>query len=343
MSRPENLLDLFQIDPAAAPPVETEKPEPAFAAQPVFVGFDDPGGPFEPDPARLDPKRASRDDSAERPPPQPGRTRTPILGPVLSLAAHFSPLLLLLTWSAAPSQAERPIPIQLVLEQPPPPSPPPRSMPPAPKPETKRPLGPLASEDIGGPAGKPDAPPAEEPPQPPLPRPPEPKLAALAPPPKMEPKLTSALPKPAPPDSASALPEPEPAPEPLDLPPPKPKQQAVARAPVNPPARRSTKFPGPAATRNEYLAYCEALIRQHSSLVPEALLAGRRGSTTLSLLVMGDGSIMRITVVQSSGYPDIDARVEQMVAAVRRFPPVPQWYQGSAMALMYHFAFPDRH
>ena len=30
---------------------------------------------------------------------------------------------------------------------------------------------------------------------------------------------------------------------------------------------------------------------------------------------------------QSSGYPDIDERVEQMVAAVGRFPPLPQWFQ----------------
>ena len=41
--------------------------------------------------------------------------------------------------------------------------------------------------------------------------------------------------------------------------------------------------------------------------------------------VLGDGTIARITVSQSSGYPDIDARVIQMVAAVGRFPPLPPW------------------
>ena len=53
------------------------------------------------------------------------------------------------------------------------------------------------------------------------------------------------------------------------------------------------------------------------------------------------GTIAMVRVRQSSGYPDIDARVELMVAAVRRVPPLPQWFQGPAMGLILDLPFPD--
>jgi TonB family protein len=154
------------------------------------------------------------------------------------------------------------------------------------------------------------------------------------------------LPKPTIPESAAELPEPAPPPPLLDLTPSqpaKPKQPVSMRAPPKHyRSTRDTEFDGPPATRNEYLAYCEALIVRHRGVVSDSFLAGRQGSLTLTLLVLGDGTISRITVARSSGYQDIDSRVEQMVSAVGRFPPLPQWFQGQAMPLMYHFAFPVR-
>src|SRR5262249_37912655 len=137
--------------------------------------------------------------------------------------------------------------------------------------------------------------------------------------------------------AAAAQPAPKPAatPEPLAVPPPEskptpeakrqPKRTVAARLSPNPhPAPRSTHIPGPAATRDEYLAYCMTLIGRYYDMVPPSFIAGRRGLTILSVVVLDDGTIARVEVKQSSGYRDIDSRIEQMVATVRRFPPLPQ-------------------
>jgi TonB family protein len=102
-----------------------------------------------------------------------------------------------------------------------------------------------------------------------------------------------------------------------------------------------TKYPGPAATRKEYLAYVHSLIRQHYNMLPLSMVGDRHGETLVEFLVLVDGTISMIKVRQSSGYPDIDARIEQMVAAVRRVPPLPQWFQGPSMGLILSLPFPD--
>lgn len=253
---------------------------------------------------RLDPARVAA--GSEGAPPA-ARQWMPF-GMSGSLALHLVPVLVLLNWSSAPAKIAMPIPVQLVLEEPPPPPPPPA-------PEKKPPPGPLASIDMGEPAAQPP-----EPPEPPGPMG-ETQIAAITPPPP-----------------AAVAPEPKPMPraEP-------PRQKAVAmRLPPNPnPSPHETRVPGPAATRSEYLAYCESLIRRHFDMLPVSFLGGRRGATALSLLVRDDGTIVRIAVARSSGYLDIDARIEQMVAAVHRFPPLPQWYQASSMKLIYNHVFPD--
>jgi hypothetical protein len=48
-----------------------------------------------------------------------------------------------------------------------------------------------------------------------------------------------------------------------------------------------------------------------------------------------------LSVGLSSGYPEIDERVEQMIRAVGRFPPLPQWYQGESMRLEFRLQFPE--
>jgi hypothetical protein len=44
--------------------------------------------------------------------------------------------------------------------------------------------------------------------------------------------------------------------------------------------------------------------------------------------------------VQGSGYADIDERVEQMVTASGRLPPLPQWVPGQWADLTFHLHFP---
>src|SRR5439155_21326165 len=105
-------------------------------------------------------------------------------------------------------------------------------------------------------------------------------------------------------------------------------------------AAHSAGVTGSAARRAVYLAYVHALIRQHYNMLPLAMVAGRRGETRIEFLVLDDGTSGMVRVRRSSGYPDIDARVEQMVVAVHRVPPLPQWFQGPAMALILDLPLP---
>jgi TonB family protein len=264
------------------------------------------------------------------------RERTRWYGPVGSLVVHLLPLLLLIEWPLAAPPEFTPIAVQLVVE-PPPPEPPPPVPPPkpaTPKPEFKPPPpGPIASEDLGDTEAKKASREAGNPP------PPQ-EAAQPTPPQKIEPP-----PNETPPQDAGSVPPPPPEkPEP-PKPQPKPTQTAqLAPRRVQEPTQTSShpaKYPGPAATRDEYLAYVHSLIRRHYNLLPLSMVGGRRGETLVEFIVLDDGTIAMIKVRQSSGYPDIDERIEQMVLAVRRLPPLPQWFQGPSMGLILSLPFPD--
>jgi len=260
-------------------------------------------------------------------------------GPAGSLLLHLLPLLLLIDWPMSPPAETEPVTVQLVMQPPPPPAPEVKPAPPQPpsKPPSP-PRGRLASEDLGEPqakdterpkgdaAGATEEKKAETPPN--EAKPPEkPQQMAAALPPILPPK----------PDALK--------PEPVPKPPPKPKpaaHQALRRVDeANNLAPRRARFPGPAATRDEYLAYMHSLIRQHYSLLPAASLGDRRGMVVIEFVVLDDGKIALIKIRRSSGYPDVDNRVAEMVAAVGRFPPLPQWFQGLAMPFEFGFPFPE--
>ena len=320
MSR-DRLTSLFQIGRTLAASSEDGRPEPRFGTVPLQVEFDEA--------RRLEAERAA----AEPPAPSQLRGRAPLFGILGALVVHLSPLLLLLSWTSAPAEIVEPLAVELVLDQPPPP--------PEPKPEAKAekpppppPLGRLASVDMGDPVNEKE-PPASSKEQHPS-EPTETQEAAARPP--SPPELISALPKPEPPpESLSAVP---PLPEP---PPPKPVPKPVVATPhpPQPQPARPLLVPGPDATRDEYLAYITTLINRHSYLLSPSVTGGRRGVAVISIMVLGDGTIARLAVKRSSGYPDIDARVEQMIAAVGRFPPLPQWIEASRVMLDYHRVFPS--
>jgi len=271
---------------------------------------------------RLVPPDLRQLDAREGRAPANDRQRVHWRGPAGSLILHLLPLLLLIEWPMAPPPEIAPIAVQLVVE-PPPPEPTPQPVPP--QPEFKPPPpGRIASDDFGDPTAKEvgheaDAAPAPNdapPPEPPPAEAPQQTVAVVPPPPPMKPE------------------------------PPKPQSKPAAQ---QPPRRteepthtaRHAKYPGPAASRDDYLAYVHSLIRQHYDMLPLAMVGGRRGETRVEFLVLGDGTIAMVRTRQSSGYPDIDSRVELMVAMVRRVPPLPQWFQGPAMALILDLPFPD--
>ncbi|MGH7029692.1 MAG: energy transducer TonB family protein, partial [Stellaceae bacterium] len=248
------------------------------------------------------------------------------------------PLLLLLDWPMHPPAAVRPIPVRLVFQPPPPPRPKPV---PRPKVEARPPRGRIASETMGDTRARgrdvaKSRPPAAKQPAPaPQPALEAPQQTAFLPPPPLlpaPPELT--LPKPLEPKKTLA-----------PKPPRKPAlatHQLVRRAPgwtrLTP---RLARFPGPAATRDEYLAYLASLARQHLGLLSRSLVGDRRGETIINVLVLDDGTVAMLSVGQSSGYPDIDVRVEDMIRAVGRFPPLPQWFQGPRMQLEFRLEFPE--
>jgi TonB family protein len=250
---------------------------------------------------------------------------------------HLLPLLLLIDWPMSSPAEIEPIPVQLVFEPPPPPEV--KPAPPQPKPVPPPPRGRLASEDLGEPQAKEvekpkgDPPAAEKPAKTEAP-PVDSKTAE-------KPQQTAAL---APPPLPPAKPD-APKPDPSPKPPPKPNLAAHqtprrVEEPTNLAPRRG-RFPGPAATRDEYLAYMHSLIRQHYNLLPPAMVGDRRGMTVIEFVVLDDGKIALMKVRRSSGYPDIDRRVAEMIQAVGRFPPLPQWFQGLAMPFEFGFPFPE--
>jgi protein TonB len=262
---------------------------------------------------------------------------TSLRGPIGSLVLHLLPLLLLIGWPMRQPAEIAPIPVQLVIEAPPKATPAPVQ--PPPKPTQPPPRGRLASEDLGEPEAKEldkpkgDAPSADKSAktekQPVDTKPPDKpqQTAAVAPP-----RLT-----PAKPDAPKSEPVPKPMPKPTPAVRPAPRR---VEEPGNLAPRRA-RFPGPAATRDEYLAYMHSMIRQHYNLLSLATLGNRHGMTVVEFVVLDDGKIALMKVRRSSGYPDIDNRVVEMIAAVGRFPPLPQWFQGIAMPFEFGFPFPE--
>jgi TonB family protein len=305
------------LDANASLDESDERSEPTLLSAPFLIEFDEP--------ARLDPRRVGLIWELPSPAGSGMRWRSSLS----ALAVHLFPLLLIIGWPATANEVPV-IPVQLVLEQPPPPAAqPPQSQPrPQPPPEQPKP-GRLASEDLGevkpkdpGAAATTEATPAAGEKQQ------EPTETQTA--------TTAATPPP--------LPPPKPAP-PKDSPavhPPKPSGAVTPHHEETPhEAPRAARFAGPASSRDEYLAYLVTLTRQHIDLLPLTIVGTRRGETIVSVTVQDDGTISHTSVFKSSGYADIDERIEQMVSAVHKFPPVPQWFQGNSIELELTLRFPE--
>jgi outer membrane biosynthesis protein TonB len=289
-------------------PADDERPEPVLAAAPFFIEFDEPD--------LLDPERTGLIWEL-----QPASLRTiEMRSPLASLGFHLLPLLGLIIWPLMMIEPPMQIPVQLVFEQQPSPPAQPQQQPKPPQMEVP-PRGPLSSVDQGavnqadlGRSSDPLTPPAAGQAQP---------AAAVAPP--------VPQPKPTPPKEDQAA-----------VHPPKPSGAPVAHHDDTPhEAPHSARYAGSAASRDDYLAYLVTLTRQHIDLLPMSMVGDRHGETVISVLVYDNGRLGPISVMRGSGYPDIDDRIEKMVAAVGHFPPLPQWYQGNAVQLELTLKFPE--
>ena len=191
-----------------------------------------------------------------------------------------------------------------------------------------------ASRAAGAQAPEPAAPPPKPTPKPkPKPKP-KPSEPAATPRPK-----PATPPKPMPTRPAAAVPQPKAAAQmPDEAAPPvaAPRQEGRPNA-----APHEGRVPGPDTAQGDYFATLVTLTQRHFDILPPAFLAGRRGETILHILVLNDGTIIRIAVARSSGYPDIDARIEQMVSAVGRFPPLPPALPYPSLDVELRLFFPE--
>ena len=265
---------------------------------------------------------------------------------------------------------------------PPPPPPPPKAaqQPKSPPPPPPPPPGRLASDEFGdpnatgkapvptpGPAAGQVQPKAGEAPPPPADAPATPDPSDIAIPKKVDDPSHSAAPKqddiPKTREQMAAAGEVAPPPPPKPTPPAEtPTAKAVLkpsefRMPMQPGgARKPTldpnaenhgeghkaKYPGPDATRDEYLAYINSQILQHGSAYLSTAITGpRHGAIELDIRVNPSGNIVGVFVARSSGYPDIDKHAVDLVYSVSPLPPVPKYFQGQdVLGLTWNGVFP---
>ena len=133
--------------------------------------------------------------------------------------------------------------------------------------------------------------------------PPRPDLAAVPPSP-VEPALRAA---PAPP-AASA-----------------PQQAALAPSRVQAPARSAAVSPGYESLLGEWL-------NSHKRYPESAREAGEQGRALLHFTVERDGRVTESAVVKSSGYPDLDAGLEEMMRGAS-LPPFPAGMPQSSISV----------
>jgi TonB family protein len=262
---------------------------------------------------------------------------------------------------------------------PPPPPPPPKAaqQPKSPPPPPPPPPGRLASDEFGdpdatgkapvptpGPAAGQVQPKAGEAPPPPADAPATPDPSELAVPktvddpsksaapkqdemPKTQEQMAAAgevAPKPTPPaDTPTAKAVPKPSEFRMPMPP------GGARKPTpNPEAENhgeghKAKYPGPDATRDEYLAYVKTIVLEHSDgYLSPAVTGARHGMFELDVRVNPTGNIVGVFVLHSSGYPDIDKRAVDLLYSVSPLPPPPKYFQGQdVLGLTWTGIFPS--
>jgi TonB family protein len=343
--------DEFEIDWMPLWPDEEGRLEPIFFDGPQWIEFPD----AEPLAAALEPAMADAallvefeefalldpeagDEPEEPLPPAPRRASAASLA--ASFGVHLLTLFLLIGWHSAPAEIAGAIPVQLVIKEA---SAAPKEMPPGQSVAVSADQAPQAASSAVTPAEPPPARPQTQvasikPPA--KPRPPTPRPRPSAAPSQPAPPARAAKPAPAPPAKTAAAEQPtvQTAPAPV---PRQPTAAAGAPSSASTAARFEGTASGVAIGEGDYFSRLEQLTRPYLYMLSPSFLAGRRGRTMLTVVVGDDGTIGRIGVKLSSGYPDIDARIEQMVQAVGRFPPLPQQLRRPSADLDFNLVFPD--
>ncbi len=158
--------------------------------------------------------------------------------------------------------------------------------------------------------------------------PPPPPVAETPPPPEPPPVPEAQPPPPEPPPPVvEAPPPPRPQPKPVVKPPrrpppqPAPLQTAMVPPPAAPP---SSPLPAPAAplVSAGYRAALSSWLESHKHYPDSARERGEEGRAVLRFRVDRSGRLLSYAVVQSTGHPDLDAALDQMMRGAS-LPPFP--------------------
>ncbi len=231
----------------------------------------------------------------------------------LSLAGHavFLALLALFAMKAPPSTAPAAtggieVTIAPTLPRPAPPPAPPAPPPPALPPKVETPPPPLPPPKV------------ETPPPPPVAVEPPPAVA-IEPPPPLPPPRKPAVRRVAAPAARRAAPA-------RTEPPPAATVQAPSEAAAPPAASApAARMPAPAASTEiapSYRALLSAWLESHKQYPENARERGEEGHAVLRFAVDRSGRVIDYAVVKSSGYPDLDAALENMMRGAT-LPPFP--------------------
>lgn len=77
------------------------------------------------------------------------------------------------------------------------------------------------------------------------------------------------------------------------------------------------------AEGQEYLETLQAAIRSHADMMSTSFTGARTGDVVLDVVIDQHGMLLGVSVLRSSGYPDIDARAKELVStAGQNLPPL---------------------
>lgn len=243
---------------------------------------------------------------------------------LLSVAGHAACLaLVMLLLSDPASRAPEPIAkgkIEVVFQ----PAPPKSEAAPPPEP-TVQPEAPTPPAETAPPQAETEPPPAPEPPP----------VAAEPVPPAPEAPVVASQPPPATPGGPTAKKPPKPVRRHQEPPPPSPAylapspapQPSMAQAPVAPPRTASAATPVPAPVQSPeasagYRALLSAWLDSHKHYPDAARQRGEEGRAVLRFAVDRSGRVIDYAVTASSGYPDLDKAIEEMMRGAT-LPPFP--------------------
>jgi protein TonB len=173
-------------------------------------------------------------------------------------------------------------------------------------------------------------PPVQPPaPAPPPPPPPQPVVEEPPPPPPV-------VEQPPPPPAAQAEMPPPPPPKPMVKPRPRPPQPAVERqpemplplpaptpAPVAAPSPQVASLPAAPVITSDYRSLLSGWLESHKHYPEEARQRGEEGRAVLRFRVDRMGRVLNYSVVNSTGFADLDAAIDNMMrgASLPPFPP----------------------